>query len=161
MPTRPSRTTAESASVRELAVGQLVAIRAMGSGDQLHAESIAVIRALVGPIEALDSEAGTLRVLGERARLPTPAGLGAYRVGNWVRLSGNPQADGVLAVTGIEAAPPTAERQAQIAGRVNAVTSRSNPGRAAHACNCDPASHHMGSCAVKKYSWPANGTATC
>ncbi|RYF52351.1 MAG: hypothetical protein EOO27_28660, partial [Comamonadaceae bacterium] len=119
----PVSDNGQPASAHELAVGQVVAVRAAGSGNNLRALSIAVLHALVGPIEAIDASAGTLRVLGERVKVLNPSALAALRRGDWVRLSGHRQADGVLSASLIAALPPSARRQAQIAGRVSVLTS--------------------------------------
>jgi len=52
-------------TARELAVGQVVAARALGTGDKLTARNIAVIHAAIGPVSHFDATKGEMQVLGQ------------------------------------------------------------------------------------------------
>lgn len=119
----PVSDNGQPTSARDLAVGQVVVVQAIPAGGALRARAIAVLHALAGPIEAIDVSAGSLRVLGESVKVLSPSALSGLQRGDWVRLSGHRQADGVLAVSRIAVLPGSSGYQAQVAGRVNVVTS--------------------------------------
>jgi hypothetical protein len=101
------------ASASALALGQLVAVRAAGSGAQARAREIRILDALVGRAEAVDPAAGELRVDSQRVRLAASTVLEpnlslAELAGRSVRVSGLWRADGSLAATRIERAPADA-----------------------------------------------------
>ena len=108
-------------TARQLAVGQVVAVRAVGSGNDVRAQSIALLHALVGPVQAVDPAAGTLQVLGERARVLSPAALTGVKHGDWVRLSGHRQANGEVVASRVEETAVPASGEAQVYGRVDAL----------------------------------------
>jgi hypothetical protein len=56
-------------TARELAVGQVVAARALGTGDKLTARNIAVIHAAIGPVSHFDATKGEMQVLGQTVRI--------------------------------------------------------------------------------------------
>lgn len=106
-------------TVRELAVGQLVAARAVGAGYELTASNIAVIHAAVGPVSGMDMEAGVMRVLGQTVHIGALEGdsrITALQTGDWVRISGHRLANGDIAASRIEATAPLV--QAHITGYV-------------------------------------------
>ena len=87
------------------------------------------MHALVGPVEAVDAGAGTVRVLGRR-KVRRPGACRGLRIGDWVRLSGHRQADGVLVASRVGApAAAATPRQAQVSGRVEAITSGRDAGQ--------------------------------
>ena len=109
----PVMSAGAPASPAALALGQLVAVRATGSGAQIRARDIQILDAVVGRVSAFDTAAGQLQVAGQRVRLSAstvlavsaaPAGL----VGQNVLVSGLWRADGTLAATRIAAAPADA-----------------------------------------------------
>ena len=108
------RTTA-----RQLAVGQVVAVRATGSGAQLTARNISVVYAVVGPISLVDVVTGQLEVLGQTAQASDPADIAALKPGDWVQVSGHRLSSGAIAASRIE--PVAARAQAQIRGQIGQV----------------------------------------
>jgi hypothetical protein len=105
--------------LRQLAVGQVVAVRAAGAGEAFSARNIAVIHAAVGPIEALDAATGEFKILGQSARALVPADLAGLRAGNWVRVSGHRLVQGDIAASRIEPIAPQA--LAQVNGLVRQI----------------------------------------
>ena len=93
-------------SGRELAVGQLVSVSATGSGPQVRARQIALVHSAVGPLAAVDPRSGEFRVLGQNARALAPGILTNLIAGDWVRVSGQRLADGVIAATRVQRVPP-------------------------------------------------------
>lgn len=101
------------AAASALALGQLVAVRAVGSGAQARAREIRILDALVGRAEAVDPAAGEFQVGNQRVRLAASTVLEpnvslAELAGRSVRVSGLWRADGSLAATRIQRAPPDA-----------------------------------------------------
>jgi hypothetical protein len=101
------------ASPAALALGQLVAVRATGSGVQARARDIQILDAVVGRAAAVDPASGALQVAGQRVQLAAstviaPGVVGTDLVGQNLRISGLWRADGSLAATRIERAPADA-----------------------------------------------------
>ena len=101
------------ASPASLALGQLVAVRAVGNGAQARARDIRILEAVVGRASSVDAATGELQVAGQRVQLAASTVLdatlmGANLVGQNVRISGLWRADGTLAATRIERAAPDA-----------------------------------------------------
>lgn len=107
-------------SLSDLAVGQVVAVQAVGVGDELSARSIAVMHAAVGPIGRVDSQAGQLQVLGQAVRVADKAMLAGLKPGNWVQVSGYRLVSGELVASRVESIAPQA--QAQVTGQMGAVS---------------------------------------
>ena len=107
----PVTDAGEPVSARQLAVGQLVALRAGGSGAMLSASRIALIHTAVGPLTAVDAATGEFRLLGQTARALEPAVLGQLLVGDWVRVSGQRLARGEIAASRVERIAPQALAQ--------------------------------------------------
>ena len=101
-------------SLGDLAVGQVVAVQAVGVGDELSARSIAVMHAAVGPVGAVDSMTGQLQVLGQSVRVADKAMLSGLKPGNWVQVSGYRMLSGEVAASRVESIAPRA--QAQVTG---------------------------------------------
>ena len=109
-------------NIRELAIGQLVAVRAKGTGQELTADNIAIIHATVGPISSIDFKAGEMRVLGQKVYIGTTSTneqLTDLQAGDWVRISGHRLTNGAIVASRIESTQPLAE--AHINGRVTQV----------------------------------------
>jgi hypothetical protein len=102
----PLQRDGEQTSLGELAVGQVVALRARGEGEHLRAERIAVLDAAVGPLTQMDAGTGLLVVMGQRATALEPQDLQDLRVGDWVRVSGQRRADGEIRASRVQAATP-------------------------------------------------------
>jgi len=98
-----------SADAAQLAVGQVVAVRATQTAGQLRAQRIEILEAAVGPVSAFDRVTGLMQVAGHQVQIQratvfagvtreTLAEPGALRV------SGLARADGTLEATLIERA---------------------------------------------------------
>ena len=114
----PVTANGEPASTQALAVGQVVAVRAVGSGTQARARTIDIVDAAVGPVGAAESSGTLLRVQGQSVRIePTtvlagglsPGRLAAIKVGEGLRVSGLRTADGSIMATRVEPAAPDAK----------------------------------------------------
>jgi hypothetical protein len=109
----PVSTDGNAASPSALALGQLVAVRAVGNGLQARARDIQILDAVVGRASAVDPATGELQVAGQRVQLASstivaPGLVGGDLVGQNLRVSGLWRADGALAATRIERAPADA-----------------------------------------------------
>lgn len=91
-----------------LAIGQVVAVNAIGNAVQIRAQRIQVVDAAVGPVTGFDAAARELQVAGQLVRLDEAAvlapGVALEKAGN-VRVSGLWRADGTITATRIDAAP--------------------------------------------------------
>lgn len=106
-------------TIRELAVGQLVAARAAGIGYELTASNIAVIHAAVGPVSSVNPETGEMRVLDQTIHIGASADndrFASLQAGDWVRVSGHRLTSGVIVASRIESTEPLTE--ARISGYV-------------------------------------------
>lgn len=113
----PVTANGEPASAQSLALGQVVAVRATGSGTQARARAIEIVDAAVGPVGAVESSGTVLRVQGQRVKIEPstifgggldPGRLAAAAVGETLRVSGLRTADGLIVATRIEPAAPGA-----------------------------------------------------
>jgi hypothetical protein len=107
----PVTTDGERTTARELAIGQIVAVRAQGAGDEVAAQRIAVMHAAVGPVSSVDIQSGTLVALGQQVRAVYPRELAGLKPGSWVQISGLRNADGDLSATRIVGIAPRAQVQ--------------------------------------------------
>jgi hypothetical protein len=89
-----------------LAVGQVVALQAMGEGPALKARRIAVLDAAVGPLGAVDVASARFTVMGQVATALVPGDLNGLQTGQWVRVSGQRLASGEIRATRVQAVPP-------------------------------------------------------
>ncbi len=99
-------------TARDLAVGQVIAARALGKGPELTAQSIAVIHAVVGPIGSLNVETKEMRILGQSVQVDSSrdhSNFSNLRTGDWVQVSGHRLSNGTIAASRIETAPLRAE----------------------------------------------------
>lgn len=113
----PVSDNGQPTSSRELAVGQVVAVRAAGVGSELTASNISVMHAAVGPVDALNPVTGEFRVLGQTAWASDPAALSNLQQGNWVRVSGHRLAQGDIVASRIESIAP--QEFVQLSGMVS------------------------------------------
>lgn len=113
----PVSLNGEPASAGALAVGKVVAVRAVGSGTQARAQAIDIVDAAVGPLTAVESAGALLQVHGRRVRIGPSTMLGggltrerlaAARIGETMRVSGLRAADGTIVATRLETAAPGA-----------------------------------------------------
>ncbi len=99
-------------TARDLAVGQVIAARALGKGQELTAQSIAVIHAVVGPIGSLNVETKEMRILGQSVQVDSSrdhSNFSNLKTGDWVQVSGHRLSNGTIAASRIETAPLRAE----------------------------------------------------
>src|SRR5581483_4692426 len=98
-----------------LALGQTVAVRAVGAGAEARARAISVLDSAVGPVTAVDRAAGSLQVVGQSVRLGTatvfgpgmsPEAVHGASVGETLRVSGLRRADGTIVATRVDRATP-------------------------------------------------------
>ena len=101
----------EPASPAQLALGQLVLVRATGSGVQARARSIDIVAAAVGPVSVVDAASSTLEIQGRAVRVQPTTVFGEglpsaseLRPGQTLRVSGLPAPDGSLVATRIDVA---------------------------------------------------------
>ncbi|MGH8832102.1 MAG: DUF5666 domain-containing protein, partial [Polaromonas sp.] len=113
----PVSADGRAAMARELAVGQVVAVRASGTGAQVAARSIAVIHAAVGPVSRVDTGTGEFELLGQTVRADEPGDLSNLKAGDWVQVSGHRLSSGEVAASRIEPIAPQA--QAQLTGPIS------------------------------------------
>lgn len=107
-------------SLSDLAVGQVVAVQAVGVGDQLSARRIAVMHMAVGPVSRVDSQAGQLQVMGQSVRVADKDVLAGLQPGSWVQVSGYRLLSGEVAASRVASIAPQA--QAQVTGQMGAVS---------------------------------------
>lgn len=122
----PIQVDGQSATIRDLAAGQLIAVRASGSEAELTARHIAVIHAAVGPISTVDHEKGEIRVLNQTVqitRLEDRHSLSALKAGDWTQISGHRLTSGAIIASRIEMIPPRLE--AKLNGYVTNIDSQS------------------------------------
>ncbi len=106
-------------TVRDLALGQVVAVRTMGTGHEFTARSIAVVHAAVGPISSLNSENREVYVLGQTIQIGQSRNqdhFSSLRAGDWVQVSGHRLAGGTIVASRVESIQPLAE--ARIVGHI-------------------------------------------
>ncbi|MBI4191107.1 MAG: hypothetical protein HY525_11290 [Betaproteobacteria bacterium] len=107
------------AGVDQLAIGQQAAIEAASDKSGLSARSVALLYAVIGPLERAEPALGRLSVLGQNALLRAPtlvvdtAGkqhpVTALQTGDWIRVSGLRAASGAILATRIERVPVQAQ----------------------------------------------------
>ena len=124
-PSTPVLRDGQAAPARELAVGQVVAVRAGAvpgtAKDQLQAQRIAVIDAAVGPLSRVDPATGELELLGQRATALERSNLVGLKAGDWVRVSGHRLASGEIRasrVQGLGTGLPAGAAQGTVAAQV-------------------------------------------
>ena len=100
------------ASAGALAIGQVVAVQATGSGTQARARAIDIVDAAVGPVSDVQAGGTLLQVHGQRVRVQAQTLLGgaltreqlAAAGGQTLRVSGLRAPDGAIVATRIEPA---------------------------------------------------------
>jgi hypothetical protein len=111
--TTPVSVNGMPAAAEALALGQTVAVRAVGAGAEARARRIAVLDAAAGPVTAVDRAAGTVQIVGQSVRpgASTVFGPGLTRdavrgasAGDTLRVSGLRTAEGVVVATRIDRA---------------------------------------------------------
>lgn len=115
-PDTPVARLGRDASLSDLSVGQVVVVRAQGTGTEVRAQRIEVMDAVVGPIEQIDAAEQVLRVLGQRVRVLAQADLVPLRVGDWVRVSGHRLSSGEVRASWVKATISGSPSEAQATG---------------------------------------------
>jgi len=118
----PVSVDGRSSTARDLAVGQIAAVRALGTGHELVAKNITIIHAVIGPVSNLNSETGEMRVLDQAVHIEKSANfshISNLETGDWVQVSGHRLSNGVIMASRIEITPPQA--QARINGHVTQI----------------------------------------
>lgn len=113
-------------TARDLVVGQVIAARAFGKGQELTAQSIAVIHAVVGPIDSLNVETKEMRILGQTVQVDQTRDHGNFsnlKTGDWVQVSGQRLSNGAIVASRIETIPLSAE--ARLNGHVTQIDAQS------------------------------------
>ena len=121
-PSTPISVDGKPSTMRELAVGQIIAARAVGSERELTARNIAVIHAVVGPISSLNSDTRQMQVLGQAVHVAQSSQhdqLSNLKAGDWVQVSGHRLPGGTVMASRIDAIAPRAE--AKINGHVTGI----------------------------------------
>jgi uncharacterized protein DUF5666 len=110
---------APSSSAGALAVGQVVAVRAVGNRVEARARAIDVLDAVLGPVTAIERPGSVLQVLGQRVRLQpstllgpglTREALANVRAGDSLRVSGLRRVDNSIVATWIDRAARDAKQ---------------------------------------------------
>ena len=113
-------------TVRDLAVGQVIAARAFGTGQELAAHNITVIHAAVGPISSLNPETGEMRILGQTVQVDQSRYYGDFsnlKTGDWVQVSGHRLSNGAIVASRIETTP--LHEEARLNGYVTQIDAQS------------------------------------
>jgi hypothetical protein len=100
----PLQRDGQQALARDLSVGQVVALQAVGQGDRLRATQIAMLDAVVGPIARMDPGTGRLTVMGQAVVVLNAADVQGLVPGDWVRVSGHRLASGEIRATRVQRA---------------------------------------------------------
>src|SRR5262245_1445801 len=111
-PGTPVTINGRSASAKQLAVGQVVAVEAQSAAGRLAARSIAVLRVLEGPVTRVDADAQTVfvmgqpvRVTGETAGAAQKQQLAELGPGTTVQVSGYRNARGEIVASRLDVTP--------------------------------------------------------
>ncbi len=115
-PDTPVTINGQSSTTQDLAVGQMVAIHANGTGNEVIARNIAVIHAVVGPVDSFNPETGQLQVLDQTVQVHDQDRLEYLQTSDWVQVSGHRLSDGTIIASRIELSQPL--EQAWINGHV-------------------------------------------
>ncbi|MCC6923870.1 MAG: hypothetical protein IT525_12545 [Nitrosomonas sp.] len=97
------------ATIRELAVGQVVIVRAPEMASEVTAHHISINHAVAGPINHIDHQTGEMHVLGQVVRANTLRELSNFKIGDWTQVSGHRLANGTIVASHIEVTPPASE----------------------------------------------------
>lgn len=95
-----------AASPAQLRAGQVVVVEAVGPPEALRARRLAVRHEVIGPVEQQRGAEG-LRVAGQEVRFtPEMRGGSAWRIGDWVAVSGLRRPDGRVMASRIDRRDP-------------------------------------------------------
>ncbi len=111
-PSTPISVDGRSSTLRDLAVGQIIAAHAVGTDREFTARNIAIIHATVGPISSFNSETRQMYVLGQTIQIGQSKELehlSSLRAGDWVQVSGHRLPGGIVMASRIESIAPHSE----------------------------------------------------
>ncbi len=97
------------ATIRELAVGQIVIVRAPEMASEVIAHHISINHAVAGPISHIDHQTSEVHVLGQVVRANALQEFSNLKIGNWTQVSGHRLANGTIVASHIEVIPPASE----------------------------------------------------
>lgn len=96
-------------TVQDLAVGQVIAARAVGKGPELTASNITVFHAAVGPISSLNPEIREMHVIGQTIKTGQLRDSGNFpnvKAGDWIQVSGHRLSNGMIVASHIDSTAP-------------------------------------------------------
>lgn len=102
-------------SSQSLAIGQFVAVKATGNEQSLIADEIHAYHQITGPITAVDTASGTLKVMGQTV-IANGVELNGMQIGNWVEVSGLRKDDGSVVASRIDLT--TSQKNVQLVGNL-------------------------------------------
>lgn len=113
----PMSENGQPSQASDLAVGQVVVVNAAGVGDEVQARQVALLHVAIGPLQSVNPKTGEFKLLGQRAQASTPAQLAGLQAQQWVRVSGQRNADGEIMASHVEVVAP--QPQAQLLGMLS------------------------------------------
>ncbi|MDX2222089.1 MAG: DUF5666 domain-containing protein [Rhodospirillaceae bacterium] len=122
-------TDGRPASLEDLKVGQVIQGVARLRGKELYLDSVEMLHAVTGPIEAIDHDREALTVLGQKVRVNLGGDKAAVdnfktlTVGDMVSISGLRQPDGVIVASRVDQRPD--DGRLIVRGLADAVTADS------------------------------------
>jgi hypothetical protein len=116
----PISDNGESSHASALAVGNVVVVNAAGLGDEVQARRITLQHIAIGPLQSVQLDNGQFTLLGQTVRVAPQISLQSLSSGQWVRVSGQRNADGIIQATHVEAVP--AQAKAQLLGTLERTT---------------------------------------
>ncbi len=102
-------------TIQDLTTGQVVVVRAEGFGDEVTAEYIAIMHAVVGPVTHIDHASQEIQVINQTIQIQ-PNYTEKLDSGDWVRISGHRLANGKVIASHIQSIQPL--EQSIINGRI-------------------------------------------
>lgn len=84
----PVTLNGKSKKIDDLLVGQIAVIQAQKTGNQITAQNISIIHAVVGPVQQINEDDRTLTVLDQTIRMHKDIPMDVFETGKWVRVSG-------------------------------------------------------------------------
>lgn len=113
----PMSENGQPSQASDLAVGQVVVVNAAGVGDEVQARQVALLHVAIGPLQSVNLKTGEFKLLGQRVQASTPAQLAGLQAQQWVRVSGQRNAEGEIMASHVEVVAP--QPQAQLLGMLS------------------------------------------
>ncbi len=124
-PDTPVSVDGQSSTIHGLAAGQMVVVRAHGIGNEVTARNIAVVNAVVGPIDGINPATGEMRILDQTIQVRGSDRLANLKTGEWVQVSGHRLSNRAVVASHIEPYQPHAQaRIAKINGHITQVDTK-------------------------------------